>query len=56
MSPRGAAMLASIAFIVLLAVGSYLLDVPMSVVSIAVAFAVAVILWLGSRSGPRAPR
>jgi len=53
MTPRGAAIGAAIAFIVLLSVGSYLLDVPPAVVVIAAVFAIAVILWLGTSGRSR---
>lgn len=45
-------MLGMICFILLLSFGSYLLDVPMDVVLIAAAFAIGVILWVGTRGGP----
>jgi hypothetical protein len=48
-------MLGMISFILLLSFGSYLLDVPMDVVLIAAAFAIGVILWVGTRGGPSAP-
>ncbi len=52
MTPRGAGMIGMILFIILLAFGSYLLDVPMAVVLIAAAFAIGVILFVASRSRP----
>lgn len=51
MTARGAALLGMISFILLLAFGSYLLDVPMDVVTIATVFAIGVILWVGTRGG-----
>jgi len=54
MTARGAALLGTITFILLLSFGSYLLDVPMDVVVIAAAFAIGVILWFGTRGGPTA--
>jgi hypothetical protein len=56
MTPRGGGIVASVLFIVLLATGSYLLDVPMEVVLIGAGFAIAVILWIGSRTRPPEPR
>lgn len=55
MRPRGAAVLALVFFILLLAFGSYLLNVPMAVIVIATTFAIGVILWLASRSGEAQP-
>ncbi|HMN07959.1 MAG TPA: hypothetical protein PKC83_04160 [Gemmatimonadaceae bacterium] len=52
MTPRGAAMLGMILFIILLSFGSYLLDVPMAVVLIAAVFAISVILFVGTRGRP----
>ncbi len=52
MTARGAGLLGMIAFILLLAFGSWLLDVPMAVVLIAAGFAISVILWMASRSRP----
>ncbi|HEX4935284.1 MAG TPA: hypothetical protein VFV33_19005 [Gemmatimonadaceae bacterium] len=52
MTARGAGILGMIAFILLLAFGSYLLDVPIAVVLIATAFAVGVILLFGSKTRP----
>lgn len=45
-------MLGMIAFILLLAFGSYLLDVPMAVVLIAAVFAIGVIVLIGSKTRP----
>jgi len=45
-------MLGMILFILLLSFGSYLLEVPMTVVLIAAVFAISVILWVGTRGGP----
>lgn len=45
-------MLGMIAFILLLSFGSYLLDVPMAVVLIAAAFAIGVIVLVGTRTRP----
>jgi hypothetical protein len=52
MTARGMGMLGMIVFILLLSFGSYLLDVPIAVVLIAAAFAIVVILFLGTRSRP----
>lgn len=56
MTARGAGMLAMILFIVLLSIGSYLLDVPIAVVLIAAVFAIGVILSIGTRKGPPVSR
>lgn len=56
MTARGAAILGMVAFVLLLSFASWLLDVPLEVVLIAAAFAIGVILWLGSRSRPPEPR
>lgn len=56
MTARGAGILGMIAFILLLSFGSYLLDVPMAVVLIAAAFAIAVILLVGAKRRPPEPR
>ncbi len=52
MTIRGVALLAAIAFVLLLAFASYLLDTPLDVIVIGATFAIAVILWMGSRSRP----
>ena len=52
MTARGLGILGMITFIVLLGVGSYLLDVPLNIVLIAVGFAVSVILVVGSKTRP----
>lgn len=58
MTARGAGILGSVTFILLLSFGSYLLDVPMAVVTIAAVFAIGVILWVGTRGAtpPRSDR
>jgi hypothetical protein len=52
MTARGAGILGMILFILLLSFGSYLLDVPIAVVLIAAAFAIVVILFVGTRNRP----
>lgn len=49
MTARGAGILSSVLFILLLSFGSYLLDVPMPTVIVAAIFAISVILWVGTR-------
>lgn len=56
MTARGAGIVGMVTFILLLAFGSYLLDVPMAVVLIAAAFAIGVILLVGSKTRPPEPR
>ncbi len=55
MTARGAGIFGMILFILLLAFGSYLLDVPMATVIIGAVFAISVILWIGRRRGPPQP-
>ncbi|MEO7963951.1 MAG: hypothetical protein ABIT38_08585 [Gemmatimonadaceae bacterium] len=56
MKARGALVAALVAFILLMALASYLLDIPMPVVLIGAAFAIGVILWVASRTRPPEPR
>lgn len=56
MSARGAIVIALVAFVLLLAFGSYLLNIPMDVVLIGAGFAIGVILWIASRTRPPEPR
>lgn len=56
MKARGAAVLASVAMILLMAFASYLLDIPLEVVLIGAAFAIGVILWVASRAPRGAAR
>ena len=56
MTARGLGILAMITFILLLGIGSWLLDVPMNVVLIAVGFAVGVIVIVASKTRPPEPR
>jgi hypothetical protein len=48
MTARGAGILGSVTFVLLLAFGSYLLDVPTPTVIVATVFAIVVILWVGT--------
>ena len=56
MTARGFSMVGMVLFVLLLALGSYLLDVPMTVVLIAAAFAIGVILWIGASARSGEPR
>lgn len=56
MKARAAAVIASIAMILLMAFASYLLDIPMAVVLIGAAFAIGVVLWIASKARPPEPR
>ncbi len=49
MTARGAGILGSTIFILLLAFGSYLLDVPAPTVIVGSIFAIVVVLWVGTR-------
>jgi len=49
MTARGAGILSGVSFVLLLAVGSYLLDVPTPTVLVGATFAILVILWIGTR-------
>ncbi len=56
MKARGAAVIALVAMVLLMAFASYLLDIPAEVVLIGAAFAIGVILWIASRTRGPAPR
>lgn len=56
MTARGAGILGSITFILLLAFGSYLLDVPAPTVMVGSTFAILVVLWVGTREAAGSAR
>lgn len=56
MTARGAGILGSVTFVLLLGFGSYLLDVPPATVLIGAAFAIGVILWVGTRDAASGAR
>lgn len=56
MTARGAGILSGVSFVLLLAIGSYLLDVPTPTVLVGATFAILVILWIGTRDASGAAR